>query len=122
MSGEMDASSAMAEFRLIDPPRVSPKPVAPNRLRLLSLALLGALAGGALASFAASQIRRRFFDAAALRDAIGLPVLGTVSMIESPALRRKEKRSIVGFIAASAALFGSYGAGILLVFLMSPRT
>jgi polysaccharide chain length determinant protein (PEP-CTERM system associated) len=122
MSGEMDATSAMAEFRLIDPPRVSPKPVAPNRLRLLSLALVGALASGALASFAASQIRRRFFDAAALRSAIGLPVLGTVSMIESPALRRKERRSFVGFIAASAALLGSYGAGILLVFLMSTRT
>ena len=122
MSGEMEATSAMAEFRLIDPPRVSPKPVAPNRLRLLSFALLGALAAGALASFGASQIRRRFFDPAALRDAVGLPVLGTVSLIESPAFRKKEKRSFAGFLAASAALLGSYGAGILLVFLMSTRT
>jgi polysaccharide chain length determinant protein (PEP-CTERM system associated) len=122
MSGEMEATSAMADFRLIDPPRVSPKPVAPNRLRLLSLALLGALAAGAVASFGASQIRRRFFDAFALRDAVGLPVLGTVSLIESPAFRTREKRSFLGFMAASAALLGSYGAGILLVFLMSTRT
>ena len=122
ISGEMEATSAMAEFRLIDPPRVFPKPVAPNRLKLLSLALLGALAAGALASFAASQIRRRFFDAHALQSTLGIQVLGTVSLIESAPVRRKEKRGLIGFIAATVALIGSYGAGILFLFLLSTRT
>lgn len=122
MSGELEANSGMAEFRLIDPPRVIPQPVAPNRLRLLSLALLGAIAAGAAASFAASQIRRRFFDAYSLENAMGIPVLGTVSLIESEPLRRKERRSLLAFIAATLALLGSYGAGILLLSLAAART
>ena len=122
MSGEMEANSAMAEFRLIDPPRVIPQPVAPNRLRLLSLALLGAIAAGAAASLAASQIRRRFFDAYSLQNAMGIPVLGTVSLIESEPLRRKERRGLLAFIAATLALLGSYGAGILFLSLTAART
>jgi polysaccharide chain length determinant protein (PEP-CTERM system associated) len=121
MSGELDASSATAEFRLIDPPRVTPRPVAPNRIRFLTLAFLGSLAAGLLASFAASQISRRFFDAYALRNATGLPVLGTVSLITSESVRRKERRGLIGFVAATLTLLGSFGAGILALFLIAAR-
>jgi hypothetical protein len=121
MSGELDASSATAEFRLIDPPRVTPTPVAPNRIRFLTLAFLGSIAAGLLASFAASQISRRFFDAFALRNATGLPVLGTVSLITSESVTRKERRGLIGFIAAALTLLGSFGAGILALFLIASR-
>jgi polysaccharide chain length determinant protein (PEP-CTERM system associated) len=122
MAGEMEASAASAEFRLIDPPRVSPKPVAPNRLRLFMLALFGALAAGLAASVVASQISRRFFDAYALRTATGLPVLGTVSLIPSERTKLKERRGLVGFIAAVIALLGSYGAGIFAFSLLAARS
>ena len=79
MSGQMDASSATAEFRLIDPPRVTPQPVAPNRPMLFTLAFLGALAAGIFASFAASQIRPSFLDAHVLRDVTGVPVLDCIA-------------------------------------------
>jgi polysaccharide chain length determinant protein (PEP-CTERM system associated) len=121
MSGEMEANAATAEFRLIDPPRVSRKPVAPNRVRLFSLALLGALAAGVAASLVASQISRRFFDAHALRSATGLPVLGTVSLIPSERMKRRERRGLIGFTAAAIALLGSYGAGILALSLLAAR-
>jgi polysaccharide chain length determinant protein (PEP-CTERM system associated) len=120
MAGEME-SSAAAEFRLIDPPRVTPKPVGPNRVRLFTLALLGALAAGVGASVLASQINRRFFDAHSLRSATGLPVLGTVSLIPDERMRRKERRGIIGFIAATVALLGSYGATIFTWFLLTAR-
>jgi polysaccharide chain length determinant protein (PEP-CTERM system associated) len=122
MSGQMDASSATAEFRLIDPPRVTPQPVAPNRPALFTFAFLGALAAGIFAAFAASQLRPSFLDAHALRDVTGVPVLGTVSLIVSEPLKRKERRGLIGFIAGTVALIGSYGAGIFVLLLLSART
>lgn len=121
MSGQMEASSAMAEFRLIDPPRVSPQPVAPNRPLLFALALLGSLAAGAAVSFFADQIRPSFADAKALRDATGLPIVGTVSLIVTEPMRRKEKRAVLGFITAFVALLGAYGTAIAFLMLTASR-
>lgn len=122
ISGDMEAASGVADFRLIDPPRVSPQPVAPNRLLLFPLALLAALGAGVLSSFAVSQIRPTLFDARSLREVTGMPVLGMVSLIVSEPMKRKERRGLIGFIAAVVALVGSYGAGLLLLFLLSART
>ena len=47
ISGDMENVSG-ADFRLIDPPRVSPQPVAPNRMLLLLAAFVAALGGRAL--------------------------------------------------------------------------
>jgi polysaccharide chain length determinant protein (PEP-CTERM system associated) len=121
MSSDMEASSGTADFRLIDPPRVTPTPVAPNRVRLFTMALLGAVGAGILASFAAGQIRRRFFDASSLKSATGIAVLGTVSLIVSEPMKRRERRGLIGFTAATLALLGSYGASIVALLLLSSR-
>lgn len=122
MSGEMDASSAGVDFRLIDPPRVSPNPVYPNRQLLLPLTLILALAAGLFAPFAASQIRPVFFDARALREVSGLPLLGIVSKKVGDAEIAKHKRHFRLFVAAFASLFMAYGAGIALLFMFTTRT
>ncbi|MEO8976747.1 MAG: XrtA system polysaccharide chain length determinant, partial [Casimicrobiaceae bacterium] len=121
ISGEMEATSGIADFRLIDPPRVTPKPVSPNRLLLLPLALLAALAAGIFASFLASQVWPTYFDLRALREDTGLPVLGTVSMVISETLKRKERRSLIGFVSAFLAFVASFGAGLLMLFLNTAR-
>jgi hypothetical protein len=51
-----------------------------------------------------------------------MPVLGMVSLIPSATSKRRERRGLIGFIAATVAFLGSYGAGIALLFLMSART
>ena len=122
MSGEMDASSGGMDFRLIDPPRVSPKPVSPNRLLLLPLTLVLALAAGLFAPFAASQIRPVFFDSRALREISGLPLLGTVSKKVIETEKLKNKRDFRRFVAVLALFIGVYGAGITLLFILSIRT
>lgn len=122
MSGEMDASSGGVDFRLIDPPRVSPQPVSPNRLLLLPLTLLLALAAGFFVPFAASQIRPVFFDARSLREITGLPLLGLVSKRADDLAKRKERQLLRRFIAAFLSLIGVYGAGIALLFILSART
>lgn len=122
MSGEMDASAAIVDFRLIDPPRVSPQPVSPNRLLLVPLTLLLALAAGLFVPFLASQIRPVFFDARALREVTGLPLLGTISKKVEVAEQVRKKKDFKHFIAASASFIGAYAAGIALLLVLTVRT
>lgn len=122
ISGEMDASAAGVDFRLIDPPRVAPKPVAPNRMLLLPLTLLLALGAGLFAPFAASQIRPVFFDARGLRELSELPLLGVVSKAVSAADITREKRRLRLFFISVFAFVATYGAGIGLLFVVSSRT
>ena len=112
LSGDLESAGSIADFRLIDPPRASPNPVAPNRLLLLPGGLVLALAAGLFAAFVASQLRPVFFDGKSLRDATGLPILGTVSLIPNETRRLKERASLRRFLLATAGLVVAYGAGI----------
>lgn len=116
MSEQMESSSAMADFRLIDPPRVSPKPVAPNRLALLPMVLLGALVAGMAISFATAQAQPTFADAHSLRNFTGLPVLGTVTLLKDEDQLARERRLLILFFAALGGLVLAYGAAMLLLF------
>lgn len=107
-----------AQFRVIDPPRVSPKPVAPNRLALLGVAFLVSIGIGFLASFAASQVVPTFHDGRALRDATNRPVLGLVSMLPSPGLskaRRRRSLLFAGGLTGLLAFFAAVAAFALLL-------
>ena len=121
LSSEMEAVSGVADFRLIDPPRVSPRPVAPNRMLLLAGALLGAIGAGLVASFAASQLRPTFFDASALHQVTSLPVLGSVSMIMTDTFKRHERRNLVGFASGVVVLLAGFGTTFAFLFMQSAR-
>jgi polysaccharide chain length determinant protein (PEP-CTERM system associated) len=121
MSGDLDLASGVADFRLIDPPRASPRPVSPNRLLLLPLALAAALASGLFVSFAATQLRPVFHTAAELREKTQLPLLGVVSMLITEADRRRDRNDLVRFIAASGGLVGVFVLGIAAMWLLAAR-
>ncbi|QHE76730.1 XrtA system polysaccharide chain length determinant [Hydrogenophaga sp. PBL-H3] len=104
MSGELESASSVADFRVIDPPRANPKPVAPNRVLLLPLGLLGALAAGLGVTFLMSQIRPVFFDANSLRIATDLPLLGVVTLVKNDVVKRREARSLYRFTGSVVAL------------------
>lgn len=115
MSGELESTSNVAEFRVIDPPRVDPKPVAPNRILLLPMALLAALGAGAAVAFLMSQIRPVFFDGASLQQTTELPLLGVVELVPNEELRASDLRSFKRFLGALAGLLGLYVGGILIL-------
>jgi polysaccharide chain length determinant protein (PEP-CTERM system associated) len=105
MSGDLDSASGVADFRLIDPPRVSPRPVSPNRLLLLPAAFLAALGAGLLIAFVASQLRPVFQRASDLRAKIDMPVLGVVSLVLSDVDKRRERFDRIRFMSATGMLF-----------------
>jgi polysaccharide chain length determinant protein (PEP-CTERM system associated) len=119
MSGELDVASGVAEFRLIDPPRVAPKPVSPNRLLLVPLVLLASLVLGLFSAFAASQLRPTFGDADELRMRTGLPLLGVVTMLTTDGDRRRARASLFRFVAASGGLVGLFVAGMIALTFMT---
>ena len=110
--------SGGAQFRVIDPPRVSPQPVAPSRLQLLGIAFLISIALGLAASFVASQLAPTFHDSGTLRQATNRPVLGPISMLSSPKIvvaRRRRNWLFAGGTGGLVALFaGIAGIGMLL--------
>lgn len=121
MSGELDMASGVVDFRLIDPPRVSPKPVSPNRLLLLGGALVAAIVAGLFVALAASQLRPVYDDAQQLRAKTGLPLLGVVSMILSDDDRKRERMGRLRFYAGTGSLFASFVLAMVTVSILATR-
>lgn len=113
ISGELENTSGVADFKVIDPPRASTKPVAPNRLVLMVAALFVSLLAGVAVAFAASQLRPVFHDVNEMRNRLELPVLGVVSRQQTPADRRLLKVDMLRFGAASGGLVGLYALGLV---------
>ena len=119
LSGELESATGVADFRLIDPPSVSSKPVSPNRMLLLPLGLVAALVAGLVACFLASQIRPVFMDTKSLREVTGLPLLGSISFVLGPSSRIRESTGFKRFMAGLGLLVGVYTLGIVALFMIS---
>jgi polysaccharide chain length determinant protein (PEP-CTERM system associated) len=119
LSSEMQAAGT-AEIRVIDPPRVSPNPVAPNRLALLPLALLIALGAGVAGSLVWSQLQPTFHDGRTLRAVAGRPMLGSISFLADKAHIASRRRGHIAFAGLLAGLLTCY-AGVFTLLLMTHK-
>lgn len=111
LSEDVEATR-LANFRVIDPPRSSPKPVFPNRLALAPLVLMLAVVAGFAASFLLSQLLPTFGSAASLRSVTQRPVLGSVSALATTELVRRGRQNAVAFGAATLGLVVVYAVWI----------
>lgn len=112
LSGDLTSATDMLAFRVIDPPTAPLLPSGPNRLRLFSLVFVGALVAGLASAFLMSQLRPTFLSQASLREATGLPILGSISMNWTEQQTVGRKRRLVALGAAVAVLLAIYGAGV----------
>jgi polysaccharide chain length determinant protein (PEP-CTERM system associated) len=119
ISGDMQAVSGVADFRLVDPPRVASGAVFPNRPLLLVVSLLLALAAGATVMFVSKEVRPRIFDRQQLRAATGLPILGVVSLVENDEMRVQGKRDLRRLVKAAAGMFAAYSIFIAAMVLLT---
>lgn len=113
MSGQMESTSGVGEFRVIDPPRVTPHPVWPNRPLLLGMAFAASLAAGLAVAFLRDQTRPTFNSGRILRKLTGVPLLGGVSWFPDAATRARARRGLAAFSIGSAAYVSVFVAAIL---------
>ncbi|MBX3610164.1 MAG: chain length-determining protein [Hydrogenophaga sp.] len=115
LSDELQSDSRLTQFRMVDPPQVSRRPVAPNRVVLLPGVLLIALGAGLGATLLMSNLRPVFFDVASLRGSVDLPLLGVVTLVRNEAVRSREGSSILRAVMAVGALLVLFAIGMVVL-------
>lgn len=109
MSQEVGQNADDVKFRVIDPPYVPSTPSAPNRPLLMSLVLLGGLVGGLVFALLFSQLKPVFDNRRSLAEITGVPVLGSVSMVWTPAQTRKRRIEMGAFALTGLGLLVIFG-------------
>ena len=116
---KLDESSQMAEFRLIEPPRVSPSPVFPSRLHGALIGVLASVLGGVIAALAAEKMQPTLDTIAALQAVSGRPVIGSVSMLETPELLEGGRAAARRFMLSAGVLLTLQAAWLLWIAMQS---
>ncbi len=113
ISNKRTGAAGVGEIRIVDPPRVSQKPVSPNRLLLMTGALIASLGAGLAAALFKDQSKPTFFDVRSLRAFTGMPLLGGVSFVMSQAGRNTLRKDYLLFGAGFLALLLTFTAAIV---------
>ncbi len=106
---QVDSSAETVRFRVIEPPKVSDKPVGPNRILFSAMAFGGSLAVGLGLALVISLFRPTFSNRNQLNDATGIPVLGSVDMIWTDTQRRTTHLYNLVYAASFGLLLLSFG-------------
>lgn len=108
LASDMQSVSGVADFRLIDPPRVMPSTKSPSRGVMLLGTLLFSLASGAAVMFLMKELRARFYDGLQLMALTGLPLLGVISAVDSEETRHARKKNTQRLMLVTAMLSTIY--------------
>ncbi len=114
LRGQVETERNSIKFQIVDPPTTPRAPTAPNRPLLLFGVLIMGIGAGVSAAFGIGQLRSTFSTTAKLEQAIGLPVLGSITETLNEAGRELRRRRWRQFVAGTAAL----GAVFILLLLV----
>jgi polysaccharide chain length determinant protein (PEP-CTERM system associated) len=99
---KLSENSQLAEFRIVEPVKVSSSPVFPSRFHLSLIAVFVAILAGIGSTILADSLHPTVHSADALRRLSGRPVLGTISLQISPRhvqIQRAELRRLTVALA-----------------------
>jgi polysaccharide chain length determinant protein (PEP-CTERM system associated) len=113
LSLEREVGTEQVEYQVVEPPRVPLAADGPSRGVLISLVLFVAIGSGAALAFVLVHINECFSDPTQLRRAFDLPVLGTVSAVQSRGQRTWRMAEVSSFAGACVLLVVVYG-GIMM--------
>ncbi len=113
LTEQADQNRSEVTFRVIEPPVVPLQPSGPNRPLLLAAALLLALAAGLGWSYLRTMLHPTYTNFSQLKENIGLPVLGAVSLYRDPTHIRQRKLQLMAFMLSIIVLFAGFGGAVL---------
>ena len=111
---EAESRNEEIKFRVIEPPVVPLKPVGPNRYLLATVVLLAGFGLGGALSYGMNVLKPVFNSTFDLRQALQLPVLGSITVFRTEQQKLESRRRARRFALAAAALVALYGASMAL--------
>lgn len=114
---KIDQTSSMADFRVIEPPRVLPEPVFPGKRQLALLVMLASILLGVAAAYAQSVINPSFATERELREFTKRPVLGSLTLIDDPKtldIQRQDRLKLAGVFGLFLVVHAAWVALIAL--------
>lgn len=117
---KVDKSAQLADFRIIEPPRVAPKAVFPDRRALALAAMLVALTAGIAAAYGLSRLAPSFISAQALREFSKRPVLSSIGFHPTAQTLSSSRRELMRYSGVLGAFFVFHGMWIALVSHFAP--
>ncbi len=109
----LDPITDTVQFETLEPPFSSSEPVGPNRPMLLAAAMMFAIGAGGAVAFGLNQLNPVFFTRRSVKQIAGLPVLGSVSLLLSPAQARARQRAGYAWLGTYAVLVAATGIAIV---------
>ena len=98
------------QFRIIDPPFADTNPVGPNRPLFLSAILIFSVGAGGALAFLLNLMSPTFVGAQSVSKVLEIPVLASVSLIQTDAERRAERNSRLVLHASAVLLVVAFVA------------
>lgn len=114
---KIDQSSSMADFRIIEPPRVLPQPVFPSKRQLALLVMVVSILIGLAAAYVQTVVHPSFATERELREFTKRPVLGSLTMIEDPKMldvMRQDRLKLAGVFGLFLVVHAAWVALIAL--------
>lgn len=105
---KLDQAAQLADFKMVEPTRVDPRAVMPNRQILALASLFVAIAVGIGVVFGLSQLAPSIHAPSELRELGGRPVLGAVSMFVSSSDQVARRQQNIRFFSICAAMIFSH--------------
>lgn len=110
LSDQADAEGVV-RFQVIDPAHAPLLPSSSKRNLMLIVVFLAALGAGGLLAYVLNQIRPVFSSEKQLGAVLGLPVLGSLGLLDHESYRRRQRKAVWAF---SAAMCGLAAFGLVL--------
>ena len=110
LSEDVQRNAGDVTFRVIDPPFVPRQPSQPNKPLLNAGVLAAALGSGGALALLLTLLFPIVTDPRMLRQATGLPLLGSVTYKKTPAETRKDRLNLVAFTIFGLGLLVAFGA------------